>query len=86
MDETIDLNQVDLVNTMIPKGGIEIEIDGLGKLKVELPNYGLIAEIAQVYTIKCGKSTSATPDFLDRITVLELNIEQPYIKVAIAKK
>ena len=86
MGQAINLDEIDLVRTMIPPGGINIEIDGCGKMGVEIPNIRLIDGIAHVYSCKVKKTVSITKEFLARVTVLDFDTARRYIKVAVAEE
>ncbi len=79
----IDLSTIDLVATRCPVG-TTVEIEGVGKLGVDLPGMNLIGGIGHVLTIFTRKATIVNGNFESRITVTDLDIGKKYIKVKIA--
>ena len=82
-ENEIDLSEIDLVATSCPKG-TTIEIEGVGKMEVDLINTNLIGGIGHVLTIFTCKPTFINDDFEKRITVTDLDIERRYLKVRIS--
>ncbi len=79
----MNLADVDLQATICPRG-LAIEIQGYDALEFDLPNESLLTAIAHVYVIRSGKSVPLTIDLLRKITILELDVINKFIKVAIA--
>ena len=79
----MNLENVDLVRTICPLG-TEIEIEGVGRLKVQIPCFnGLLSGIATVLAMLTKKPVFEGEDFLRSITVLELDTKKKFVKVRI---
>ncbi len=80
-----DLTAIDLFATECPLG-LTVEIEGKGKLEVEIPRINLITGIAHVLVIFTGKQIFPDKEFASRITLLECDEKRKFIKVRIAPK
>jgi len=79
-----DLKKVDLVKTSCPYG-VEIEIEGLGALVMQTPCInGLLSGIATAYAILSNTVVFENEEFLQKITLLELNLTKKFVKVRVA--
>ena len=80
----MNLADVDLVETQCPNR-LTIEIEGMGKMGVNIPNISLLTGIAHIYCIKTGETVYAGKDFLKRVTLTGLDVEKKIVKVRISE-
>jgi len=81
----VNLANIDLVRTNCPPG-TEIEIEGLGTLKVDFPCLnGLLSGIAAVYAIMTRRLVFENEDFLRWITLLKFDAKKKFVKVRITE-
>ena len=80
----INLEEIDLVRTKCPPE-TQIEIEGFGKMAVSGPcENGLLSAVATVYVVLTGKAVYEDANFLRRITLLELDCKNKFVKVRVA--
>lgn len=81
--ERVDLQNIDFERTLCPRG-LTVEIEGRAPRVLDLPPMCLGAGIAHAYAIAARVPVVNVAEFLNRVTVLEFDVERKRIKVRIA--